>query len=240
MSKPMPEEGAYHVHDRAALRQVPWWNHLAYIQRRLPKALKQSMADLQLTAGSRVLDYGCADQPYRNELGAGIDYVGADLAGNELAALDIAPDGRLPQSASDFDVVLSTQVLEHVADPVLYLQESLRVLKPGGRILLSTHGMMFYHPDPVDYWRWTSAGLRKLFEDNGFVVESITGVIGLGATGLQFFQDAVLGRLPRFLRPIFCLVMQSLIRFADGMHSTYSREMNALVYIVNARKPDDD
>ena len=34
-------------------------------------------------------------------------------------------------------------------------------------MLLSTHGAMVYHPNPVDFWRWTHAGLERLFRDNG-------------------------------------------------------------------------
>ena len=35
------------------------------------------------------------------------------------------------------------------------------------RVLVSTHGVMAYHPSPTDYWRWTHAGLEKLFRENG-------------------------------------------------------------------------
>ena len=56
---------------------------------------------------------------------------------------------------TSFDAVLSTQVLEHVADPGALPAERFRVLRPGGRLLLSTHGIFVYHPDPDDYWRWT-------------------------------------------------------------------------------------
>ena len=34
---------------------------------------------------------------------------------------------------------------------------------PGGRVLASTHGVMVYHPNPVDHWRWTHTGLERLF-----------------------------------------------------------------------------
>ena len=34
-------------------------------------------------------------------------------------------------------------------------------------MLATTHGVMPYHPSPTDYWRWTHAGLEKLFAENG-------------------------------------------------------------------------
>ncbi|MGH9866572.1 MAG: methyltransferase domain-containing protein [Candidatus Polarisedimenticolia bacterium] len=64
-------------------------------------------------------------------------------------------------------LVLCTQVLEHVDRPDAAVAEMARVLAPSGACLLTTHGTWFYHPDPADYWRWTSAGLKRLFEQAG-------------------------------------------------------------------------
>jgi SAM-dependent methyltransferase len=74
----------------------------------------------------------------------------------------------LPVATASADVVLCTQVLEHVADPDRAVSEMARVLKPGGACLLTTHGTWFYHPDPQDYWRWTPQGLERLFRRAGF------------------------------------------------------------------------
>jgi len=73
----------------------------------------------------------------------------------------------LPIDDDSFDIVLCTQVLEHVDDPAAAVREMHRVTKPGGRVLASTHGVMVFHPNPNDYWRWTHTGLRRLFELNG-------------------------------------------------------------------------
>ena len=62
--------------------------------------------------------------------------------------------------------MLCTQVLEHVDDPAQAVRELARVTAPGGRVLASTHGVQVYHPSPVDYWRWTHAGLERLFRQN--------------------------------------------------------------------------
>jgi SAM-dependent methyltransferase len=222
---------------RAVLRKVPWWHRLGYIQRKLPQAIGSAMADLRMTSTSSVLDYGCADQPYRTWIPADATYIGADLPGNPEANLYIRSDGTLDVEDASFDAILSTQVLEHVADPVTYVAECYRVLRPGGRLLLSTHGIMVYHPDPVDYWRWTGAGLRRQVEEAGFRVCSLTGVMGLTATGLQLFQDGLRSRLPRLLRPAFTALVQALIAFMDQFDSPRSLAQNALVFIVIAEKP---
>src|SRR5262249_24612505 len=68
---------------------------------------------------------------------------------------------------ASYDIVLCSQVLEHVDDPVQAVRELARALRPGGRLLLTTHGTYYYHPLPGDYWRWTHAGLEKVLRDNG-------------------------------------------------------------------------
>jgi predicted trehalose synthase len=63
--------------------------------------------------------------------------------------------------------VLCTQVLEHADDPARVVAELSRVAASGGTVLASTHGVHVYHPSPVDLWRWTHEGLRRLFATNG-------------------------------------------------------------------------
>jgi len=187
--------------------------------------------------GGRVLDYGCADVPYRRFFPAEVDYVAADLAGNPDATLDLHLDGTVPLEDASVDAVLSTQVLEHVADPGRYLAECLRVLRPGGRLLLSTHGLMVYHPDPEDYWRWTGAGLRRAVGDAGFEIVRFEGIMGLAATGLQLFQDGIYWRLPPLVRPALALCLQSIARLADRFESAESRAANAMVFALVAQRP---
>jgi SAM-dependent methyltransferase len=100
--------------------------------------------------------------------------MGADLPGNEMAEAAILPGGRvdLPDGC---EIVLSTQVLEHVLDPRVYLAGSLRLLRPGGRVIVSTHGYWWYHPDPTDFWRRTGEGLRCQVEEAGFRVLKLEG-----------------------------------------------------------------
>jgi SAM-dependent methyltransferase len=121
---------------------------------------------------ARILDYGCGGSPYRPLFGA-CTYDRADLAGHLAVNFEYGPDSRLPVELGDYDCVLSTQVLEHVLSPTTYLAEAYRVLKPGGHLLLSTHGLFEDHACPYDYWRWTAYGLRKVVEETGFKVDRI-------------------------------------------------------------------
>jgi SAM-dependent methyltransferase len=230
------EAPRYHADRPTDLRRARPWHRLAYIVEALPAGLERLAAELPAGPGARVLDYGCAEQPYRRFF-PGAEYVGADIAGNPDADLVLEPDGGLPVADESFDALLSTQVLEHVEEPALYLAECFRALRPGGRMLLSTHGMMIYHPDPVDYWRWTCAGLERAVRDAGFTLVRFEGIMGLAGTGLQLIQDAVWGRTPRRLRPLLALAIQSLIRLADRAQGDEARRMNALVFALVAEKP---
>lgn len=214
------------------------WGHPArYVTTMLRRGIVESIEREPLPAGSRALDFGCADRPYAGILSAKCVYVGADLPGNQKADVFIAPDGTLPLEESGFDLVLSTQVLEHARDPSLYLRECRRMLKPGGVLILSTHGMMIWHPDPNDFWRWTCEGLRLELESAGFEVDRFFGIMGLASTGLQFVQYAIMRRLPGTLRRPWCAMMQSLVALADRFIDRNARDKDALVFVVSARRP---
>ena len=117
--------------------------------------------------GLKLLDIGCGQRVYESYFVQFVDdYVGFDI--NTLPTVDVVGVAEhLPFGSGQYDVVLCTQVLEHVDSPPAVISEISRVLKPGGVVLLTTHGTMVYHPTPVDYWRWTQTGLVKLFNENG-------------------------------------------------------------------------
>jgi len=112
-----------------------------------------------------VLDVGCGPKPYYPFFATAAAYVGLDVPGNPAADVHGVAES-MPLEDRSFDLVLCTQVLEHADDPAAVVRELYRVVKPGGRVLASTHGVMVFHPNPYDHWRWTHTGLRKLFEDN--------------------------------------------------------------------------
>lgn len=130
----------------------------------LARVLRQEIArTLSGRSGLRVLDVGCGNKPYYPFFAEhAAEYRGIDMKLDELAD-DIGSVDALPYPDGSFDVVLCTQVLEHVEDPSGAVRELFRVLRPGGTVFLSTHGVWVYHPDPVDLWRWTIEGLERLF-----------------------------------------------------------------------------
>jgi SAM-dependent methyltransferase len=116
--------------------------------------------------GYRVLDVGCGPKPYYPFFAErAVEYIGVDVVENPAAELRGAVE-ELPVDDESFDLVLCTQVLEHCDDPAQAVRELRRVTAPGGRVLASTHGTQVYHPSPQDYWRWTHAGLSRLFTEH--------------------------------------------------------------------------
>ena len=116
--------------------------------------------------GYRILDVGCGPKPYYPFFARrATEYVGVDVVENPVAELRGSVEA-LPVPDASFDIVLCTQVLEHCDDPAQAVRELRRVTAPGGRVLASTHGVQVYHPSPQDYWRWTHAGLARLFREH--------------------------------------------------------------------------
>ena len=134
----------------------------------LVRWLREQAEEAHGALGSyRVLDVGCGAKPYEPLFSRhAASYVGVDPVENPRAELTGSVED-LPIGDGSFDVVLCNQVLEHCDNPRQAVSELRRVTAPGGRVLVSTHGVMAYHPSPTDYWRWTHAGLEKLFVDNG-------------------------------------------------------------------------
>lgn len=211
------------------------FHHASYQLRQMAKALRhaaQSYAD-----GGSLLDYGCGTMPYKAVFAERVrEYRGADLRQNERADIVVTSRGTLPVQSGRFEIVLSTQVLEHVEDPARYLAEARRVLSENGIIILSTHGSWHFHPTPRDYWRWTSEGLRKVIEDARFEIVSFRGIMGDAATASQLWQDAVLLRLPKWVGHWFKFVMQKVVALQDTICSQESRDASACVYLLVARK----
>jgi SAM-dependent methyltransferase len=223
---------------RRDVRDETWWSPFAYVGRRLRELVSGLLEEASPPARGLVVDHGCADRPYRRLLRPDLAYVGADLPGNPDADVVLDDEGRVPLADGSVDVVLSTQVLEHAAEPASYLAECHRLLRPGGALVLTTHGLMYFHRDPEDYWRWTCDGLSRQVAAAGFDVVTVRGVLGLAPAALQLLQDSVATWLPRPLRAVWCLLFQGLVALADRGYSDDGRRQNAMVLGVLAVKPE--
>jgi SAM-dependent methyltransferase len=139
------------------------------------KELHREMAHFAPNLNGRLLDVGCGSKPYRELFPYASDYIGLeyDTPVNRVAKrADYFYNGNtFPFDALSYDGVICNQVLEHVFNPDQFLQEIFRVLKPGGKLLMTVPFVWDEHEQPWDYARYSSFGLRSLLERNGFIVD---------------------------------------------------------------------
>lgn len=132
--------------------------------------LKLMLAD----ARGDVLDVGAGAQPYRPLLPADVRYRAIDVAaarevfGYDVPGTEYFEGGRWPVEDASIDVVLATETLEHVLEPDAFLAEARRVLRTGGRIVLTVPFAARWHYIPHDYWRYTPSSLLNLLETARF------------------------------------------------------------------------
>lgn len=174
----------------------------------------------------KLLDYGCGGSPYR-EMFKTKNYVRADYV--DCGNLDclISADGKIDLPDNSYDAVLSTQVLEHVFSPRAYLSEALRVLRPGGKLILTTHGIWEDHGCPYDFRRWTRDGLARELEEAGFQVGRVARLT-TGPRAILFLFSRIIGQLHESRRSMlgwaFRLLRRSSFGTAELRHNWMDRQ----------------
>jgi SAM-dependent methyltransferase len=126
---------------------------------------------VRTSARGLVLDIGSADGRAREWL-ENCEYIALDYPTTAVHMYGTRPDvfadgAKLPFLDATFDTVLLLEVLEHVADAPAVLDEIARVLKPGGRLLLSVPFLYPLHDAPHDYRRYTAPGLEAAIRGSG-------------------------------------------------------------------------
>ncbi len=188
---------------------------------RLPQELEPPYFELRrgflrehVRPRERVLDLGCGDGTFTAQLqDAGAEPVGVEVAETALRRARaahpglrflLAPlEGALPLEDCAFDVVWSSEVIEHVADTARWLSEVRRVLRPTGRLLLTTpnhtrlailiHGLERYAEPLSDHLHlYTRRSLRRTLADFDF-----GGIELQAAGGAPLMRQLILARAIR-------------------------------------------
>ena len=120
----------------------------------------------------RVLELGSlnVNGSVRDFFAGATTYIGVDK--QHGPGVDLVLDAnKLSFEDDSFDVVVSTEMLEHDPHPWLTIQEAYRVLKPNGTLLLTTRGPEFpLHDYGGDYYRYTGDALEALAKYAGLEV----------------------------------------------------------------------
>lgn len=141
-----------------------------------------------IPSGARLLDAGAGEQQFRKYC-THLKYVSQDFAEYDGAGdgsglqtgkwdyrnIDIVSDiTSIPEPSSSFDVVLCTEVFEHLPEPILAIKEFYRLLKRGGRLIITAPFCSLTHFAPYHYY----SGFNRYFyeknlHDNGFLIDVI-------------------------------------------------------------------
>ncbi|OGM02003.1 hypothetical protein A2115_01635 [Candidatus Woesebacteria bacterium GWA1_41_8] len=163
-----------------------------------------------LFAGKKIIDIGGKKINKRglfdiSSFSADVTYVNIEKKDGP----DILTDAtNIPVPDNSFDIAIMGELLEHVSDPKAVLREARRILKPGGKILVSVPFMVGIHGDPYDYGRYTDTFWRMTAEELGFSIMEIKPQGTMFAVFALMIQHLFLAK-HRSLRP----VQTPLIRF---------------------------
>jgi len=161
-----------------------------------------------------VLDFGCGSKPYQGLFINAEKYIGVDIeaSGHNHATskVDFFYDGKtLPFDSEHFDGVVSFETLEHVFELDGILSELNRVIKPGGKLLISVPFVWDEHEVPYDFARYTSFGVRHLLSKHGFEVVEYRKTTTYLLTVFQMFIAYLYQHVfpsNRWLRHVFQLI----------------------------------
>ena len=130
------------------------------------KEIHTDMKELAPSIKGKILDVGCGSMPYKTDKNARADYF-------------LQEDQLWPFPDSEFDAILSFQVIEHVKNLELVQNEVDRVLKSNGVVLLTVPFCTYEHGSPNDYRRFSREGIKQLFPR--FEVLNIKTAGGIGS-----------------------------------------------------------
>jgi SAM-dependent methyltransferase len=153
-----------------------------------------------------VLDLGCGERHNESFILEHADsYLGIDWSQTQhRPMMDLVADLNhpIPLPDASADTVFSVSVLEHLHNPGMLIDESFRLLRPGGALVLQVPFQWRIHEAPHDYFRFTSFGLQHLLRNAGYRDFEILPTTGFWSTWVLKLNYHSLRWLrgPRWLR----------------------------------------
>lgn len=94
-----------------------------------------------------------------------IDTLDIDPSAKATYTADLTQDNSDVIPNSKYDMIILTEVLEHTLNPFDAVKELYRILKPGGRVIMTTPFNFRIHGPLPDCWRFSEHGLKALLKD---------------------------------------------------------------------------
>lgn len=194
--------------------------------------------NLQILPGD-LLDVGAGNGKLKEILPDTTNYIGLDypvtVAKGYTGVISVYGDGMaLPFKDGSFDTVAMLDVLEHIPDAAKAFQESARVLRPGGELIIKVPFLYPLHDRPHDFHRWTSHGLRRLAELQGMRVK-YCGYFGEPGESLALIANLGLctGILTAMEKRKYCVLFAPFIMVLVPL-------INVFGYVISKIFPKDD
>jgi SAM-dependent methyltransferase len=167
-----------------------------YLWPHIEAAVRRARAEIR-SREPVVLDVGCGERPYE-DLFAGCTYWGLNYGTEHARPHLVGTALALPVRDCAVDLVFASQVIEHLPDPASFLAECARVLRPGGRVVVT--GPLYWplHEEPHDYFRFTRYGFAELVRRAGLDLIEVKEDGGNWA----MIGQALALNLPGWLRPL--------------------------------------
>jgi SAM-dependent methyltransferase len=196
-------------------------------------------------ASGKLADLGCGMVPlydfYKPHITENIciDWPNS-LHQNQYLDVSCNLNESLPLPNNEFDSIILSEVLEHIAEPDQLWKEMTRILKPSGRILLGVPFLYKIHEAPHDYFRYTEFALRNFAFKNNLEVLELVPYGGLPAVLTDLYARQ-LSKIP-LLGNWICGVSQDLcswfIRTNFGKRiSNTSAKHYPIGYFMVVQKP---
>lgn len=95
------------------------------------------------------------------------NYIGVDIEPGKYVDVVIKAEEIVNHFGPEsFDVVIATELLEHVNDWRFVINNMKEILKPGGYLYVTTRSRGFpFHAYPYDFWRYELDDMKKIFSD---------------------------------------------------------------------------